>query len=105
MLHLSSGSPMSSLLVKNNKVLTQAYQGLQVLTTATCQMSFAPTLALAYCMPATMAIPLFLKYDNLGSVLRTSLCLAQPPLESDSYLPSFPYSNVNLDTLDLSFPI
>lgn len=105
MLHLSSGSPVFLACEEYQKVLTQAYQELQVQAMATHQMSSASTLALAYCMPATMAVPLFLKYDNLASVLRTSLCLAHPPLGSDTYLPSFPCPNVTLDTLDLGFPI
>ena len=73
----------------NNKVLKQAYQELKVPDTATCQISFAPILALTYCMPATMAFPLFLKYDDLGSVLRTSLCLVVPPQGSGTSFSPF----------------
>lgn len=104
MLYLSSGSPMSSLPVKNNKVLTQSYQDYRFWPLLPVWCHQLPP-SHPYYMPATIANPLLLKYDNRGSVLRTSLCLAHPLLESDSYLHSFPYSDVTLDTLDLSFPI
>lgn len=89
-------SPVSSLLMKNNKILTQSHQRLQVLSTATCQCHLIP--------PLPWLTTFLTQWPSRWSSNKTCwilpsgplLCFEHPPLGTDTSLPSDLHSNITL---------